>query len=485
MNILLDTNILIPLEPTGITELAQNAERASTLFREALAAGHKLFRHPLTHLDIARDRNHERAQILKARISKYPELPDPPRVSTQLLQLFGPAEPGTNDWVDNHMLASLEANAVAFLVTEDKGIRAKARRAGFGDRVLTLIEALTILVRPTAAPPPPAVKAVMAHALQPGDPIFDSFRTDYPGFNEWLATTQREHRQAWKIDAGNNRLAAVCIVKEETDNKYHTGPKTLKICSFKVGHDFGGYRYGELMLKAIFQHAHAHRHTGLYVTVFEKHEALVELMDDFGFQRHPTRTHRGELVLCKSLIPDASATEQGLQFHIKYGPPAFDTRAPWHIVPIQPKFSDILFPETTHNKTLFEGQLAFGNAIRKAYLCHSPSHKNRPGDVLAFYRTQDHQGIIAIGIVEDSFRSRDPDIIASAVAKRTVYTRDEIVRMCSGEVLILLFRQCRLVVPRLDANTLSSAGVFRRAPQSIMKISDPRGLEWITLKFAA
>ena len=203
-----------------------------------------------------------------------------------------------------------------------------------------------------------------------------------------------------------------------------------------------------------------------------------------GFQGQIVAEFRGgghELVLTKSLEPCPGVS--GIDYHIRYGPPRFDLDRAWHLVPIQARFSDALFPETSGTRGLFEGHLSFGNAIRKAYLCHSQTRKLQPGDILAFYRTQERQGLIAIGIVEDTRVSRDPVAIARLVARRTVYSVQEICDLCSvREVLAIRFRQARILKPSKTADQLASARVFARPPQSIMSMA-PEGVKWMISQF--
>lgn len=477
LKLLIDTNIFIPLEPATAPGIEDTSPNAAQLHRLSQEGGHTTYLHPAQHFDINRDRDSARAQVRRVLSSKYPHLPEPPNVLSRHTTVLGSPDHGTNDWVDNQLIVAVEADAVDFLVSEDKGVRAKSRRLGIGNRVLSLDEAVRLLGGKPSVAAPPAVRSIPPHALAKDDPIFTSFREDYPGFDKWFADCCRQHRQTWKIDGGVS-LAALCIVKSETaSGNSPFGDKPLKICSFKVSEQFNGFKYGELLLKTVFDYASAHHHTGIYVTVFEKHAPLIELLDDFGFRRTVDRTGLGELVLAKNLTPRPGL--DGLDYHIAYGPPAFDTSRPWHVVPIRPQYSDALFPETCQARSLFDGHLSFGNAIRKAYLCHAPTRQIQRGDVLAFFRTQDRQGMLAVGIVEDTFVSRDPGQITRLVARRTVYSAKEIDGMCDKrDVLAILFRQAMLARPPIPPIDLKDSGVFRREPQSIMKVSK-EGTQWL------
>jgi GNAT superfamily N-acetyltransferase len=388
---------------------------------------------------------------------------------------------GTNDWVDDRLLAALAADSVHLLISEDGGVLSKARSLGLADRVLTLSEAIDLLgKRPTT--PPPAVRAVVAHDLDPNDPVFGSFRQDYPDFDEWLRRCRLSHRKAWRIDTPGGAIAAFCIIKDEDDQSLSLGERPTKICSFKVSEEFNGHKYGELLLKAVFEYCHGLKRTGLYVTAFPRHAGLITLLLDFGFVARVTDTTLGEKWLGKQLVPSPSEPSRGLDYHLRFGPPRFDGNMPWHIVPIRPEFSNVLFPESARTRSLFEGQHPFGNAIRKAYLCNSPSRMVQPGHVLAFYRTGEEQSLIALGIVEDALVSSDVASIATAVARRTVYSLAEIQELCRKPVLALLFRQTVVVRPPRTCAELIESRIFKRALQSIMSVK-PRGLDWLRQQF--
>ncbi len=481
MKILLDTNVVIPIEPASPRDVETLSRVAAELMSVALSRRHEIFLHPLSKVDLARDKDAQRAELRRLLLSKYPALPDPPAVAGGLAKILGPAATGGNDWVDHHMLAALRADAVDILVTEDLGIRRKAQRLGLDGRVLTIKEAVDALAslaeRPVAAPP--AVVSAKCHALRLDDPIWQSFRQDYVGFDVWLSRCRKEHRQSWYIPGPEGNLAAVCIVKSESEGPYDMSGKVLKLCSFKVSHEYNGLRYGELLLNCVFDFVQENHYDWSYLTVLPKYTQLVELFEAFGFDVHAMRTLLGELVLRKQHSPPIGHSLRGLSYTIAYGPPRFDGSVNWFLVPIQPRYTVALFPESAQNLSLFPGQLAFGNAIRKAYLCRAPIRLIKQSDVLVFYRSRDSKGVVALGVVVLALVSKSPEEITRVVVRRTVYSEREIVGFCKeGSVLVLLFRLAKLVRPCIPADELSARRVFTRPPQSIMRIEE-EGLEWL------
>ena len=488
LKLLIDTNIIIPLEPTSVDDLHVNTDAASEIVKLASETGAQLFIHPAASADLQRDtdacRRAMRAQLLR----KYLTLTDPPSDSA-ISPVIGSPACGTNDWVDHQLLAALRGNAIDFLITEDQKIFKKARVLGIEHRVFTIGAAVAHLnsLFDRAPSPPPAVVSTKAYAINDEDAILETFREDYaPDFDAWLARCKRDQRQTWLVNVHGHH-AAFAIVNEETDLSEKIGAKTLKICSFKVSDEHRGFRFGELLLKAIFGYAEVNRYEGIFVTVFPKYDELIALFEDFGFAKIARRTQREELILAKQLSwsPSDALMLDPLSFHVRFGPSAIKTDGTIaHIIPIRPEFAHVLFPETNPSPTLFAGRFPFGNGIRKAYLCNASTKSIRAGDNLFFYQSQHNQGINAIGVVESTLRSRAPEEIARVVGKRTVYTFEEIQELCArGEVLAILFRQARILVPFIPRAELLERGVLKSAPQSITKIGE-EGRAWLYERIA-
>lgn len=486
MKLLVDTNILLPLEPTSPDDFEPNTDSALLLERMASEDGHTLCVHPATLVDLARDRDTARRDVRRKRFERYVKLSDPPDIA-EVQSALSLHEPSENDAVDLHFLAAIRADAVDYLVTEDRGIHKKARRLGLAERVLLLGAAVGVLAdlrgRPLAVPP--HVESVKAHVLNTADPIFESFRADYPEFDDWITRAKRGQRDAWVI-AGAQGYAAVAIVKEEDGTEIDRPGRTLKICSFKVSDDANGQKFGELLLKAIFEQADAKNVSQLYVTVYPKHEPLVALMKQFGFTPLPGGRKTGEDVLFKTFSPSGESMHP-LDFHIAHGPRRVlsYTETDGYVVPIQPTYHNALFPEA-QTQQLFLPLIAIprphGSAIRKAYLCRSPMRQLKAGDNLFFYRSQDVKGIACSGVVESTLVASDPTRIAAAVGVRTVYPMSEIEEMThKGEVLAVLFRQATTAAKTISLAELVANSVIKAPPQSIVSI-DPVGRAYLATR---
>jgi hypothetical protein len=141
----------------------------------------------------------------------------------------------------------------------------------------------------------------------------------------------------------------------------------------------------------------------------------------------------------------------------------------------------MLFPEWEPDPELLPGMFAYGNSIRKAYLCRAKIRGIAPGDVLSFYRSKDVRGLTILAVVEGVLRSNNPEEIASFVGKRTVYPYSEIAELAVKEVISILFRQVRLLTPSIRLEELQANGVLSGAPQSITECKEA-GKEWLATR---
>lgn len=85
MNILLDTNIIIPLEDTSRILDSSFAE----MRRLAAEQQHCLYIHPLQIDDINRDKNKERKNIVLSRLKQYSKIENPPVLSKEEREQLG------------------------------------------------------------------------------------------------------------------------------------------------------------------------------------------------------------------------------------------------------------------------------------------------------------------------------------------------------------------------------------------------------------
>ena len=480
MKILLDTNIFIALEPTT-THDAQTERMLGTELMQLVQEIHAdVFFHPFIADDIKRDTNQERRELHLRALNKYRFLPSPPCIDRLPEGVIELASHGTNDWVDNHLLSALWGNACDFLITEDVKIHTKSKRLNLENRVLQLRDAVDVLSALTdkLVRTKPYAKFVYFHEIDYRQSFFDPLRQDYPEFDNWFANSARSHRQAFIINE-MGKLAGLAAIKEELSLPDGTKGRVLKLCTFKVSSAYAGMRYGELLLNSVCEYCHGRKIEYLYLTVFPKHKALLNFIEIFGFEQAGELTSRGEGIYVKRLI--CTEQEKGSlsagEFYRLFSPYSitFDQNHSY-IVPIQPRFLYRLWPELDRQAQLFSESC--GNTIRKAYLCHAPITRLRNGDNLFFYKSQTDTAIVAVGSVENVFRTTEPQEIIQRMGNRTVYSMEQIETICKKQTLVILFRHVQVFTHPISLNELRKHRVLSSAPQSITQIKG-ESLLWL------
>ncbi len=489
MKILIDTNIFIPLEPGDLSQLEGNSGLAARLLRSAAEIGASVYLHPFQGHDLNRDGDAQRRELREVLFQKYLPIPEPPLPSSELLKIFSDPSHGSNDWVDCCLLASVERNAVTHLVTEDKRLRKRAALVGLASRCLSLEEALPLLQKHQILIPPtrPSVRALKAHSLNAEDPIFQSLRDSYSGFDQWLGKCASKHRQCYAIEIGKGQgYAGVAILDSQDCPDSNIGSSSLKICTFKISEEATGFKLGELLLKSIFEYAHTNGFRSCFIETFPQQAPLIHLLEQFGFFEFGTKTENSqELVMVKSFKPnmEEASSHSALDLHKKFGPYVFKwEECQVFLVPLEPRFHDALFPDLAPTGDFWDSETSYGNAMRKAYLCNAQTNSISPGDLLIFYRSRDLKSITTISVVEETLRSSDTAEMARFLGKRTVYPSDQIVEKCHGRgALGILFSHIPLKFPPISLKKLIQPGHLKSAPQSITKLNEIT-IKWLATK---
>lgn len=442
--------------------------------------GHQLLYHPASVEDIRRDPDVDRRNRTLARLRQYTQLQAGPACP------WNTPQTSVNDACDNEILFALQSNAAHALLTEDQGLHRKARDRGLGDRVYFIQSAddwLSRLHEPGEVPLP-NIHDVELHTLmdQLAGPFFNSIRADYDGFDDWFRRKAMEGRRAWVYrDNPDQTIAAICIYAVQaneriTDDGNALDGDALKLCTFKVGETVRGRKIGELFLRAAFQYATNHRCESIFLHANNEQQThLTSLIEDFGFQY--IGLYHGDRVYVKTHPIDPPAIRiDPFEYVRRYYPHymgGIDVQK--FLVPIQPQFHDILFPDyqapgqglpDTHPRR------HVGNAIKLAYLCHTPSKQPRPGDVVLFYRSRDLRVVTTLGVVESYRWSDSAGEIARIVSRRTVYSDAQIEELAESETKVMLFRLiCHFDSP-VSYQELRRLRVVEGAIQSITHISD-------------
>jgi hypothetical protein len=419
-----------------------------------------------------------------SKIRRYPILESPPEPNEEFFKQIGPIR-DENDLIDACLLYAVYRFCADFLITEDREIRQRAKRLGVANKVLSVQSALDMFKKIHEKKIPRSVPFIVRkkpYELDLNDSFFSPLKKDYP-FEKWWQKISREERDCW-VHLENGKIGALLILKEEEEplpliEKTLPSAKRLKICTLKV--ETEGYRIGELFLKIAFEFCAKNRIFEAYITHFTTlGDSLVDLLARFGFEKIGERITEGrsEDVYYKCLLPPEDTLRFAPQeISQKWYPSLVDSeRVKKFIVPVTPEFHDLLFPEFPGREQMrindfYVSKIKIpGNTIDKWYLSHSRVRIS-PGSLLIFYRSR-YQQLTAIGVVHETFQSRDPQKIKTFVKERTVYSDSEIEKMTKeGKVLAIKFRYHFYLTRPISIDFLKKHGILRAPPQSITSIS--------------
>jgi L-amino acid N-acyltransferase YncA len=195
------------------------------------------------------------------------------------------------------------------------------------------------------------------------DSFFDSLKADYPKFSEWFQRKAQEKEYAY-VYRENNKIYAFGYLKDENEeinlsDKVLPMENRLKIGTLKIEETLRGKRLGEGILGIALWQWQESGFNQVYVTVFEKHQSLIQLLDKFGFKDSGINLN-GEHVFIKD------------KRHLEYSTPykSFPFINPIFtkagMLPIFDRYHDTLFP---YSKLARKNQetlnLAVANGISK------------------------------------------------------------------------------------------------------------------------
>jgi len=489
---LIDTNVIIGLEDHQPVQPAFAALLS-------VAARHKVdvMVHEAARDDIQRDKDLARRKISLSKVEKFQALKKVRDLTDDDLRSRFGALPRPNDVVDATLLDALDRGAADFLVTEDRGLHDRARKASpeLGRRVLFVADAVQLL-RTTYDPietPVRYVEEVDAHQIQLSNEIFDSLRENYPPFDTWWREKcVRERRPCWAVfDDG---LAGLIVRKDEDGQNTDAttkAKKILKICTFKVRPEKRGVKLGELLLKKAFWFAQANNYDVVYLTTYDNQAALIDLLEYYGF-KNTGKKPDGELIYEKvmsrgqlSPIPGITQFEAD-RLHYPRFITRFGTRG--FCVPIKEGYHDTLYPDLKQKPKqadLFDafgiagGPKTPGNTIRKVYLCRAQSNLGPPGSLLFFYKGASRdipsQSLTAVGIFEERSLAASTKDLMHLTGGRSVYSESELADWDATDgrpVKVINYLLAAYIDPPVTLQELRDMKIIPgHPPQSIFELS--------------
>lgn len=242
------------------------------------------------------------------------------------------------------------------------------------------------------------------------DPFFDSLKQDYSEFSDWFARKAAQGHSAYVFYNDSGMIDGFLYLKREDEAVDDINPALpasprLKVGTFKI--NAHGTRLGERFVKKIFDHAVENGLAEIYVTVFDKHDGLISLLQRYGFDDYGEKpSHNGvERVFLKRTSLEHPTPLQNY--------PMLDMRhGRCFLLAIHPEYHTRMLPDSILNNESFDvvKDISHSNSIHKVYLAAMRDITQfRPGDVLLMYRTSDQRGparyrsvVTSAGVVEES-----------------------------------------------------------------------------------
>ena len=221
------------------------------------------------------------------------------------------------------------------------------------------------------------------------DPFFQSLRADYPGFDDWFK--RKSEQDAFVQYDDNNKIIGFLYLKMEYDLVDDVTPniltkRILKVGTFKI--EAHGTKMGEQFIKIITDYAVNEEADICYVTIYQKHNSLINLVKQFGFELYGTKgtdSHKENVYIkqMKKITGDINKDFPliNLNSSRKY------------LLSIYPEYHSIMFPDsilTTEDKNIIK-DVSYTNSIHKIYVCSMEAvQRLKYGDIVVIYRTADN-----------------------------------------------------------------------------------------------
>ncbi|TXR54407.1 N-acetyltransferase [Reinekea thalattae] len=224
------------------------------------------------------------------------------------------------------------------------------------------------------------------------DIFFDSLKADYTEFSDWFMKKANEGSSAYVLYNTSNGIEGFMYLKIEDGEVNDISPslpngKHLKIGTFKF--ESVGTRRGERFIKKMFDLAFEFNSDNIYVTVFSKHDYLMNLFQRYGFVIHGSKmTSNGiENVLTKDMYNTKTDMLENY--------PMVSSNSRKYLLSIYPDYHTRMLPDSILNNETYDiiQDVSHTNSIHKIYLCAAHGVQNlRRGDGLIIYRTSDRPG---------------------------------------------------------------------------------------------
>lgn len=479
MRILIDTNILIHLEDNKVVD-----KTFYRFYQLAVTNKCEILYHPDCVKDLSKDSNKERQQIILSKLEKYTPMDNPAMLDKEFSKNLG--ENKENDKIDNSQLFQLAKEYVELLVTNDKGIHQKASKLGLKQKVLTSKQAYDFLDKryTLKIPTHPVLEHISVRKLEEDfeSKFFISLKNDYDPekFMAWINRCAQKDRKCYrlKIEGNLSALLIYNVEKIQDHNLDNISEDVIKICTLKVGDDALGLKLGELFINLMFQLAVHQKINYVYVTTYDKQQALIHLLEKFGFIKHSEFENNvgvKENIYLKSLNKMDQKLIDGIDLH-----PFFRLNSNKFVIPIQQEYYKSLFKDgNLREPTLFDSddyglEEIQGNTIIKAYISNAQISNLKPGDLLFFYSSKKYKCIEPVGVLIEHKKVSDFDELWSLVKSKTVYEQLVLKKWLEErkKLTVTIFRLAQYLKPVVSFNEIKQMKSFAGKFQTITKLSE-------------
>lgn len=387
MKALLDTNIVIHREARSVVN-----QDIGILFRWLDRAKYTKCIHPITIGEITKNPNKDTVDTFLRKLESYEQIKYAAPLSKEVEETSQLFDKDENDKGDSALLNEVFVGRVDILISEDKKIHLKAKHLSIADKVYKIDAFLEKIFseHPDLIDYKVLnVRKVHFAQINLKDDFFDSFREDYPGFDNWFIKKSDEEAYI-TINRDNGLLLSFLYLKIEdaSENYADISPtfpkrKRLKVGTFKVINN--GFRLGERFLKIIFDNALLNKVNEIYVTIFDHRDEqrrLIELLQQWGFKFWGNKGK--EQVYVRDFKPAFNKDS------LKENFPYISRKVKSFIVPIYESYHTELLPDSilkTESPLEFVEDFPHRNGISKVYVSRAIQPHPTAGDLLIFYRT--------------------------------------------------------------------------------------------------
>lgn len=323
------------------------------------------------------------------------------------------------------------------------------------------------------------MKLVKFKEVNLDDSFFDSLKNDYDGFEEWFG--RKNDNDAYIQETGDGTLQAFLYLKIEDEAITDVTPnfiaaKRLKVGTFKI--EAHNTKLGEKFVRMIMRRALYEKVEEVYVTIFEKHVGLVNLLKKYGFEKKAIKgdADNPESVYVKSMKCYIGDICKDFPFIHTAGKNKY-------LLSIYPNFHTALFPDSIlhtemRDKDSLIKDVSHTNSIHKIYLCRMEDAKQmNPGDLVVIYRTSDKSGLADYRSVVTSVC-----VVEEVKTPKDFKSYDEYIRYTNyysifdKDTLYNYYKDKRTVVVKMTYNAAFNRRIIRK--ELIEEIGISRGVYW-------